>query len=227
MLHGVWWLDAIIVVGPHAHVQQTLNTHIHTHFGCGEIAFRKEKRDNYRKRFCRLQALFHNQRGEKWRSFDMMPRRRTFPSPILPCAPVLSTPVYLSCALSVHAARAVVDTNLGTLVGRALPDGGSAFFGIPYALPPLGQLRFEPPVPLASWGSGKRTALEFGAECMQSTANNPSELVSEHGTLGSFIVWSCMRVSAWQWCNVSKFFLKKSAWFCCVAINYPFGIQGY
>lgn len=70
-----------------------------------------------------------------------------------------------------------VDTKLGRVVGRVLRGGVRGFLGIPYALPPLEKLRFEPPVPLASWGSERLDALEFGAECMQSIEGNPSELL--------------------------------------------------
>lgn len=61
------------------------------------------------------------------------------------------------------------------MIGRMLPSGVRAFLGIPYALPPIGKLRFEPPVPVESWGGGKLEALDFGGECMQSVADNPSE----------------------------------------------------
>ncbi|CBN78501.1 conserved unknown protein [Ectocarpus siliculosus] len=69
--------------------------------------------------------------------------------------------------------RVAVDTELGRVVGRVLRGGVRGFLGIPYALPPLEKLRFEPPVPLASWGSERLEALEFGAECMQSIEGNP------------------------------------------------------
>jgi para-nitrobenzyl esterase len=41
-----------------------------------------------------------------------------------------------------------------------------AFLGIPYALPPVGSLRWKPPVPAAKW-SGVRQATQFGSHCMQ------------------------------------------------------------
>src|SRR6266496_2728567 len=40
------------------------------------------------------------------------------------------------------------------------------FLGIPYAAPPVGDLRWKPPVPIAKW-MGVRKATEFGAHCMQ------------------------------------------------------------
>ena len=41
-----------------------------------------------------------------------------------------------------------------------------AFLGIPYAAPPVGPLRWKPPMPAAKW-SGARPAKEFGSHCMQ------------------------------------------------------------
>lgn len=42
----------------------------------------------------------------------------------------------------------------------------NAFLGIPYAAPPVGDLRWKPPLPAAKW-AGIRTATEFGSHCMQ------------------------------------------------------------
>jgi para-nitrobenzyl esterase len=42
----------------------------------------------------------------------------------------------------------------------------SAFLGIPYAAPPIGALRWQPPRPAARW-RGVRAADHFGARCMQ------------------------------------------------------------
>jgi para-nitrobenzyl esterase len=41
-----------------------------------------------------------------------------------------------------------------------------AFLGVPYAAPPVGELRWRPPVPAASW-NGVRPAKEFGPRPMQ------------------------------------------------------------
>src|SRR6202042_3721558 len=60
--------------------------------------------------------------------------------------------------------HAKVDT--GKLEGKS--DGTiNAFLGIPYAAPPVGDLRWKPPARPAKW-QGTRKATEFGARCMQS-----------------------------------------------------------
>jgi para-nitrobenzyl esterase len=41
-----------------------------------------------------------------------------------------------------------------------------SFLGIPYAAPPVGDLRWKPPAPAAEW-KGVRNAIAFGARCMQ------------------------------------------------------------
>ena len=58
-----------------------------------------------------------------------------------------------------------VKTASGIVEGKA--DGPvQAFLGIPYAAPPVGDLRWKPPASAAKW-SGVRKATEFGAHCMQ------------------------------------------------------------
>lgn len=45
-------------------------------------------------------------------------------------------------------------------------SGANVFRAIPYALPPIGQLRWRPPTPMLRW-SGIRAARQAGAACMQ------------------------------------------------------------
>jgi para-nitrobenzyl esterase len=45
-------------------------------------------------------------------------------------------------------------------------DGVQTFLGIPYAAPPVGELRWKPPQPAASW-DGVRECKEFGSACPQ------------------------------------------------------------
>lgn len=55
----------------------------------------------------------------------------------------------------------------GTLVGVEDKEKGLRIFkGIPYAQPPVGELRWREPQPVENW-KGERQATEFSAQCMQ------------------------------------------------------------
>ncbi len=59
----------------------------------------------------------------------------------------------------------LVNTSLGALQGAA--DAGCLVFrGVPFAQPPVGELRWRPPEPMAPW-VGVRDATEFSASAMQ------------------------------------------------------------
>lgn len=60
----------------------------------------------------------------------------------------------------------LVRTTSGPLRGVARPDGGAQFLGIPYAQPPLGDLRWHEPLPVKPW-TEPRAANSFGAPCTQ------------------------------------------------------------
>src|SRR5438093_312342 len=68
---------------------------------------------------------------------------------------------------------AVVRVDTGELQG--VVDGGVVSYkGIPFAAPPVGDLRWRPPQPAAPW-TGMRQAAEFGADCMQGRGGPPPE----------------------------------------------------
>ena len=56
-------------------------------------------------------------------------------------------------------------TNSGVIEGREA-DGIRRYRGIPYAQPPVADLRWRPPLPFPRW-EGVREALEFGPWCPQ------------------------------------------------------------
>ncbi len=64
----------------------------------------------------------------------------------------------------------VVQIESGAVVGKIenLPHGKAVheYLGIPYAEPPVGELRFAAPKPVKPW-SGTRHVTEFGASCPQ------------------------------------------------------------
>ena len=65
----------------------------------------------------------------------------------------------------------VVRVESGELQG-VVDDGVASFKGIPFAAPPVGDLRWRPPQPAAPW-TGVRQAAEFGADCMQGRFGPP------------------------------------------------------
>ena len=71
----------------------------------------------------------------------------------------------LSCAAYGWQGPVVAVTD-GQVQGQALKDGGEVFRGIPFAQPPMGDLRWREPKPPKPW-SGVREATQFGWECAQ------------------------------------------------------------
>jgi len=64
-----------------------------------------------------------------------------------------------------------VGVETGQLQG-VVDEGVESFKGIPFAAPPVGDLRWRPPQPAARW-TGVRHAAEFGADCMQGRFGPP------------------------------------------------------
>jgi para-nitrobenzyl esterase len=59
--------------------------------------------------------------------------------------------------------------SLGRLNGKQV-ESTCEFLGIPYAKPPVGALRFAPPVAAGGWGQDARDAAAFGPSCMQKSS---------------------------------------------------------
>src|ERR1700722_72715 len=60
-----------------------------------------------------------------------------------------------------------VKTEQGKVQGKTINNGKvHAFLGLPYAAPPVGDLRWKAPQPAAKW-KGDRDATKFGAHCAQ------------------------------------------------------------
>ncbi|MAI89996.1 carboxylesterase family protein [Ponticaulis sp.] len=68
---------------------------------------------------------------------------------------------------------AVVETADGRLVGEDMGDV-HVFRGVPYAQPPVGDLRWRAPEPVEPW-QGDRTVIEFEAPCVQPMVPDPSQ----------------------------------------------------
>ena len=66
-----------------------------------------------------------------------------------------------------YADSLTVKTEQGKVAGKTINDGKvRAFLGMPYAAPPVGDLRWKAPQAPAKW-KGKRDATKFGAHCAQ------------------------------------------------------------
>jgi para-nitrobenzyl esterase len=74
----------------------------------------------------------------------------------------------LPTAITTSSSEPVVQIGAGTLRG-SVAGSAFAFRGIPYARPPTGELRWQPPQPPLPW-QGVREALQPGSACTQRTS---------------------------------------------------------
>src|ERR1700742_1404184 len=97
-----------------------------------------------------------------------------------------------------------VKTLAGVVEGK---DDGTvrSFLGIPYAQPPVGDLRWKAPVPAAKW-DGVRKATEFGQHCLQ---GNPFGDMVTRDPGGSE---DCLSLNVWVPSNPSSKKLAVMVW---------------
>lgn len=85
----------------------------------------------------------------------------------------------------------------GRVRGAMLDTRVAVFKGIPYAQPPVGDLRWREPMPVKPW-TGVRDATSFGAICAQAPGRtpNPGEIAAE----------DCLFVNVWtpEWPSRSR-----------------------
>jgi para-nitrobenzyl esterase len=83
---------------------------------------------------------------------------------------LLATTLSMALAAGASATGAFADDRVqtanGVLEGTTEPSGVRAFKGIPFAEPPVGDLRWKPPQPVKNW-EGVRRAHRFGPRAMQ------------------------------------------------------------
>src|SRR5690349_21072593 len=77
-----------------------------------------------------------------------------------------------SFALAAVAAGPTAKVTGGSIVGST-EDGVNIFKGIPYAAPPVGDLRWAPPADVVPW-TGTRDATKFSPDCIQAPYDKDS-----------------------------------------------------
>jgi para-nitrobenzyl esterase len=88
---------------------------------------------------------------------------------------------------------AVVRVDTGALQG-VVDDGVVSYKGIPFAAPPVDDLRWRPPQPVAPWTS-VRQAAEYGADCMQGRFGPPPAPGAPPAPMPSE---DCLYLNVWQ-----------------------------
>lgn len=88
--------------------------------------------------------------------------------PVLPKYLVVCELLFLFLLTSLGSLGQTVKVEGGLLQGT-FEEGLKVYRGIPYAAPPVGDLRWRPPQPASKW-EGVRKAEQFGRACMQTNA---------------------------------------------------------
>lgn len=101
----------------------------------------------------------------------------------------LSISVVLVAASALAATAQTVTVDTGAL--RGATDGGvTAFLGVPFAAPPVGDLRWRAPQPAEAW-SGERDATQYGPDCQQ------TPFPSDAAPLGTEPAEDCLYLNVW------------------------------
>ena len=81
----------------------------------------------------------------------------------------------------------------GGRIRGSMHDGIVAYLGVPYAAPPVGNLRWMPPQPVKSWDA-VRDATQYGSECVQGTFGPPPAGANAAPPRGSE---DCLYLNVW------------------------------
>jgi hypothetical protein len=89
--------------------------------------------------------------------------------------------LYTCCQWAIGQSTIDIKLKTGTFRGLSTSNGTEKWLGIPFALPPVGQLRFKAPIPITRSSSSITDASTFGNACPQPA-----------GTLGAPIAEDCL-----------------------------------
>ncbi len=92
----------------------------------------------------------------------------------------------------------VVSVTGGQVQGKSISMGGAMFKGIPFAAPPVGDLRWREPQPVKPW-TGVRQATEYSPACMQAESNYSSTYAATSNE-------DCLYLNVWtaEWPTITK-----------------------
>lgn len=110
---------------------------------------------------------------------------------------LLLVSILISCAIKVPGETSAASEDLQPIVqirpGKlrgAYYDGIMVFKGIPFAAPPLGQLRWRPPQPVNKW-DGVRDAIVFGLDCAQAGWGDSTGMIKHNSSE------DCLYLNVW------------------------------
>ncbi len=112
-------------------------------------------------------------------------------------------------ALSASSAGAAMNgpvTTEGGMVEGTVENGVTVYKGIPFAAPPVGDLRWKAPQPVRPWSGVKRTAA-FAPACMQNGAANP-----RIGAPAIKVSEDCLYLNIWTPANSAQDKLPVMVW---------------
>ncbi|MCU1382291.1 MAG: hypothetical protein JWL71_988 [Acidobacteria bacterium] len=105
---------------------------------------------------------------------------------------VLGTVIACGLAIAHAAGPETVTIDAGQIAG-AIADGVRVYKGIPFAAPPVGDLRWKPPQPVVAW-TGVKPATRFGAQCMQQPYPAGSPYAMEPAPMSE----DCLYLNVWS-----------------------------
>ena len=120
----------------------------------------------------------------------------------------LATVVAALAAIFLTGARAAESLQIeGGQIADAAPDdsGIRVFKGIPYAAPPVGELRWKAPQPVQPW-DGIRSIAEWGPRCVQSNR------LGDFDPLNKRMDEDCLYLNVWTPAKASSQSLPVMVW---------------